>query len=335
MSDKYKHSEQLENVLKYMNNTMTDQERYKFERELERDPFLYEAFEGLSEHKTSEIERDIRGIDVISGKRRLSLGFLKYVGYAAGLALLVFAGYWAVTTIDFSKQQTAKNEAEPENIKFMEPYKPVRTDTIDSLTTVDTTRILVADAALNQQTNAATMQVQPPKPDKTVQKETAKKKSAILTADQQTAIKTEGYNAVETVEVAQEFSEESAITAAAAPIDSREDIEEPINALKRPGVNADPQPLGGSTLFKNYLESNAKYPEGIQNAKKEFVKIRFKITKTGEPTSFFIERSPDDSFSQEAIRLIKSGPKWSPEIKDGIPVDGEVTIRINFKPQDK
>jgi protein TonB len=179
------------------------------------------------------------------------------------------------------------------------------------------------------------MQVQPPKPDKTVQKETAKKKSAILTADQQTAIKTEGYNAVETVEVAQEFSEESAITAAAAPIDSREDIEEPINALKRPGVNADPQPLGGSTLFKNYLESNAKYPEGIQNAKKEFVKIRFKITKTGEPTSFFIERSPDDSFSQEAIRLIKSGPKWSPEIKDGIPVDGEVTIRINFKPQDK
>ena len=41
MSDKYKHSEQLENVLRYMNNTMTDQERYHFERELERDPFLY------------------------------------------------------------------------------------------------------------------------------------------------------------------------------------------------------------------------------------------------------------------------------------------------------
>jgi len=61
--------------------------------------------------------------------------------------------------------------------------------------------------------------------------------------------------------------------------------------------------------------------------------VRFKITKTGEPKAFFIERSPDDNFSQEAIRLIKSGPKWSPKIQDGLPVEGEAEVKIYFRPE--
>ncbi len=107
---------------------------------------------------------------------------------------------------------------------------------------------------------------------------------------------------------------------------------EPEEALKRPGVNAEPEPLGGSSLFKSYLDNNARYPESADSKRKEIVKIRFRVSKTGDPSNFFIERSPGDAFSQEAIRLIKNGPKWSPQIKDGLPVDGEVSVRITFKP---
>ncbi|HUM88823.1 MAG TPA: hypothetical protein PKV50_04780, partial [Prolixibacteraceae bacterium] len=66
MSEKNRYSEQFDVILRYMNNTMTNEERYKFERELERDPFLYEAFDGLSGLKPAEAERAIRSIDVIS-----------------------------------------------------------------------------------------------------------------------------------------------------------------------------------------------------------------------------------------------------------------------------
>jgi len=344
MSEKYKHSEQLEDLLRYLNDTMVGEERYKFERELERDPFLQEAFDGLSEFKSSEIDRDIRSMDVISGKKRLSLGFLKYVAYAAGFALLIFAGYWAVTNIDFSKQQTAKSTTEPENVQFREPYKPAPSEKSDSTALTDSSTIMVADAGLKQADNLqgkATGSViipdgQLPKAEKpAATREQAKKKAAVLDAQKQAALNAEENTSENEIAIENDIATTQAVSSVAENIsenNEREDIEEPINALKRPGVNAEPQPLGGSTLFKSYVDRNANYPDGIQNAKKEFVKIKFKITKTGEPVSFVIERSPDNSFSQEAIRLIQNGPKWSPKIKDGIPVEGEVTLRINFKP---
>jgi TonB family protein len=348
MSEKYKHSEQLVDLLRYMNDAMIGEERYKFERELERDPFLQEAFEGLSVMKPSEIDRDIRGMDVIAGKKGLSLGFLKYFAYAAGFALLIFGGYWAFNSIDFSKHQIVKNETDTIDQKFREPYKPVIVaGSVDS-SSVDSTKILVADATLQQKNNlqqqaigvSTNLQGQLPKTEAPgTTKESVKKKAAFTNAVPQSALKAEENSNTETAPIQNTTESKPAdIVSEPAPTtttDSREDIEEPMNALKRPGVNAEPQPLGGSSLFKNYVDSNTKYPEGIKSTRKEFVKIRFKVTKSGEPTAFFIERSPSDLFSQEAIRVIRNGPKWSPEIKDGIPVVGEVTLKINFKPEEK
>jgi len=341
MSEKYKHNEQLEDVLRYMNCTMPEAERYTFERVLEQDPFLMEAFEGLSEIKASEIDRDIRSIDVISGKKRLSIGFLKYAAYAASVALLIFAGFWAVQNINFSKQQTSKTETESENLEFREPYKPVQTDTIDSLAIVaDSSRMMIADAGLQQSANAQMQTVngqQPTKEKPAPAKDSAKKKSTSLSMAQQAALKAEEETEITTVADQVSLNEVAEISTSDNNTinEPREDIEEPLNALKRPGVNAEPQPLGGNTLFKEYLDKNAKYPAGIQNAKKEFVKVKFKISKVGQPFGIVVEKSPDQEFSREAIRLILNGPKWSPEIKDGIPVEGEVSIKVYFKPTEK
>lgn len=345
MSEKYKHCEQLEDLLRYMNDTMTSEERYKLERELERDPFLQEAFEGLSELKASEIDRNVRGMDVISGKKRLSLGFLKYVAFAAGIALMIVTGYWAFQNINFSKEQIVKNEQDTLDQKFREPYKHVTVvDTIDSLA-VDSSKQFVADAGLNkptiiqgQQANGSgnlSGQIVMIEKSSTL-KETAKKKAALTNVIPQTLSNAEeNNNKAEAISIQanQPNGVEEIVSESTTTDDSREDMEEPLNALKRPGVNAQPQPLGGNTLFRNYIDNNTKYPTGIKNLRKEYVKIRFKISRSGEPINFVIEKSPDDAFSQEAIRLIKSGPKWSPEIKDGIPVESEVTLKINFKPE--
>jgi hypothetical protein len=344
MSEKYKHSERLEETLRYLNDAMTNEERYSFEREVERDPFMQEAFEGLSSIKSSEIDRDIRSIDIFTGKKRKSFFIVKVLAYAAGFALLVSLGFWAVQNIDFSKKKTAETADDSESIQLREPYKPATTDTT---TVVDSSKALVADAGLSQTPTANNLSVQSTltnglvaekgitlKGDQATAKDLNKKKLATKTSNEKSASLIAQEQDVAS-EITKNAESESAVQA--APVSdvqqkSTEDIEEVENALKRPGVNADPEPLGGSTLFRDYLDKNARYPGGIQNAKKEFVKLKFKISKTGQPFGIVVEKSPDQEFSQEAIRLILEGPKWSPEIKDGIPVEGEVSVKINFKP---
>lgn len=340
MSDKYKHSERLEETLRYLNDAMTNEERYSFEREIERDPFMQEAFEGLSSIKSSEIDRDIRSVDIFTGKKRKSIFALKFLAYAAGIALLVSLGYWAIQNIDFSKKQTAKATDDAENILFREPYKPVSTDTIDSTAmVVDSAKLMLADAGLKQTMTGTEISG----------KAAGLEKGSLSKTDQAAALKkkltTKGAadktfsQKIQEPTITETISENSETESSnqSAPISdvqqqSGEDLAEPENALKRPGVNAEPQPLGGTALFKEYLDKNAKYPGGVQNAKKEFVKVKFKISKVGQPFGIVVEKSPDQEFSREAIRLILEGPKWSPEIKDGIPVEGEVSIKINFKP---
>mgnify|MGYP001214754874 CR=1 FL=1 len=331
MSEKSRYSEQFDLILRYMNNTMTNEERYKFERELERDPFLYEAFDGLSGLKPSEAERAIRSIDVISGKRHVSFGFLKYVGYVAAAAIVAAGLYWGFMQIDFSGKEVASNNAKNEDVGFMEPYRPAQSDSIDSIASrenvASTDSLLLAanelktDAILKDNVSAI--------------KEPAKKKQSLQNAAQQVAQKPseeKEQQPLTDVQSTDEIAVGTEETSASEEEYLPEDIEKPEEALKRPGVNAEPEPLGGSSLFKNYLDNNARYPESADSKRKEIVKIRFRVSKTGDPSNFFIERSPGDAFSQEAIRLIKNGPKWSPQIKDGLPVDGEVSVRITFKP---
>jgi hypothetical protein len=344
MSDKYKHSERLEETLRYLNDAMTNEERYSFEREIERDPFMQEAFEGLSGIKSSEIDRDIRGMNIFTGKKRKSFFIVKVLAYAAGFALIVSLGLWALQNIDFSKKQTAEVKEESENILFNEPYKPATTATIDSTALVDSAKVVLADAGLNQSKTGGDLTGKAnglpaeksafSKTDQVTSKDLNKKKLAAKGAAEQMSTQ-KVQEPVSTNKESESVGSEtsaSATTVSDAQQQNNEDIKEVENALKRPGVNADPEPLGGSTLFRDYLDKNAKYPGGIQNAKKEFVKVKFKISKVGQPFNIVVEKSPDQEFSQEAIRLILEGPKWSPEIKDGIPVEGEVSVKINFKP---
>lgn len=348
MSDKYKQSERFEETLRYLNDAMSNEERYSFERELERDPFMQEAFEGLSGIRASEIEKDIRSLDIISGKKRKSLFFVKVLAYAVGVALLFSLGYWAFQSIDFSKPQTAKSTDESDKLQLREPYKPAATQTIDS-STVDSDDVIVADGGMDQ-SKAGNNLSQPtdknsimagkgslPKNDQATTKDLNKKKQTIKVPGEKSQT-THANDTAKTPEIKKDTGKseteaaKQSISVSQIGEQDSEDSSEPENALKRPGVNAEPLPLGGTTLFKDYIEKNAKYPHGIQNARKEFVKVKFKISKVGQPFEIVVEKSPDQEFSQEAIRLILEGPKWSPEIKDGIPVVGEVSMKINFKP---
>lgn len=90
------------------------------------------------------------------------------------------------------------------------------------------------------------------------------------------------------------------------------------------------RPKNGFKAFKNYLLTEMQYPEG--ESEKRTVKLEFFVETDGSLSDIQITNMPGKSFEEEAIRLIKEGPKWVPATVDGKPQREKVKIKIRFKP---
>lgn len=82
------------------------------------------------------------------------------------------------------------------------------------------------------------------------------------------------------------------------------------------------QPKGGWAIFEDYLKNNNKLfsNSGLS------VELGFSIGKDGKPTDIKILKGQDKSLEDEAIRLLKSGPKWNYGSK--LSNKGAVTIKF-------
>ena len=93
-------------------------------------------------------------------------------------------------------------------------------------------------------------------------------------------------------------------------------------------------PGGQQELFK-YLAENVKYPviaqeNGIQGR----VICQFVVNKDGSIVDVQAVRSSGEpSLDKEAIRVIKSMPKWKPGKQRGKPVRVKYTVPVNFRLQ--
>ncbi len=91
-------------------------------------------------------------------------------------------------------------------------------------------------------------------------------------------------------------------------------------------------PGGQQALFK-YLSENVKYPAVAQkNGIQGRVICRFVVDKDGSITDIEVLRSSGDaSLDNEAVRVIKSMPKWIPGMNKGKPVRVQYSVPINFR----
>ena len=93
-------------------------------------------------------------------------------------------------------------------------------------------------------------------------------------------------------------------------------------------------PGGQAALFK-YLSENVKYPviaqeNGIQGR----VICQFTVNKDGSIVDVEVVRTGGDaSLDKEAVRVIKSMPKWTPGKQRGQAVRVKYTVPVNFKLQ--
>ena len=92
-----------------------------------------------------------------------------------------------------------------------------------------------------------------------------------------------------------------------------------------------PQYPGGADALKNYLKDNLKYPAtAIDNGIEGVVDVAFVVKADGSIGSIKIVRMVDPDLESEAIRLVKGMPAWIPADQNGVPVDAQTQIEVNF-----
>jgi protein TonB len=91
---------------------------------------------------------------------------------------------------------------------------------------------------------------------------------------------------------------------------------------------------GGDAELMKFLSSHIKYPvvaeeNGIQGR----VIAQFVVERDGSISDVKVIKSVDPSLDKEAIRVLKSMPKWIPGKQNGAPVRVKYTVPVTFRLQ--
>lgn len=91
-------------------------------------------------------------------------------------------------------------------------------------------------------------------------------------------------------------------------------------------VEQQPMFPGGPAALVKYLSEHTKYPVVAQeNGVQGRVTVQFVVEKDGSISDVHVLRGVDPSLDKEAVRVVKSLPRWTPGKQNGI------TVRVNYR----
>ncbi|MDX9904250.1 MAG: energy transducer TonB [Bacteroidales bacterium] len=90
-------------------------------------------------------------------------------------------------------------------------------------------------------------------------------------------------------------------------------------------------PVGGWEAFNDWTRPNISHAGELTSPAERLVVVAFKVRSDSTLYDLKVVRSPGDSYSREALRLLREGPKWTPAVRDGQVVEEKVSISIVFK----
>jgi protein TonB len=126
-----------------------------------------------------------------------------------------------------------------------------------------------------------------------------------------------------------------------APVDTNSHVIEKIEIVKNdldsaildiPDLTEMPRFEGGDAALIRYIAEHAKYPVSAQEQGIEgTVYIRFVVTRTGKIGDVKVLRSADPLLDDEALKVVKLLPAWTPGKKNGYPVNVWFVIPVKFR----
>lgn len=94
----------------------------------------------------------------------------------------------------------------------------------------------------------------------------------------------------------------------------------------------DPEFPDGESALNEYISSNLRYPASAeQNGIDGKVIVQFLVNEEGELSEFSIHQSADPDLDNEALRLVKNMPNWTPASNKNGPVKSYVRLPIVFR----
>ena len=130
----------------------------------------------------------------------------------------------------------------------------------------------------------------------------------------------------DSITITREYKNGVVISFKAFDKSGKEIDEQTIKAVESP-----PAFPGGLDAFAKFLDSTLRYPglakrEGIQGR----VIVSFVIEKDGSVTDIKVVRGVGDGCDEEAVRVMRLSPHWTPGIQNGKPVRVAYTVPIAF-----
>lgn len=96
-------------------------------------------------------------------------------------------------------------------------------------------------------------------------------------------------------------------------------------------VEEQPEYPGGAGAMYKYLMSNIQYPAAAREANIEGkVYVQFVVEKDGSISNVVVKRDIGGGCGVEALRVVRSMPKWKPGKQRGKTVRAQFTLPVNF-----
>ena len=274
-------------------DTQDDEERTSYDDEPEIK---------TSHHPSNKVK--VKDADVNNSKAKMPAWVEKYGKYGAVAILLMVGAFFFFSNRNGSPDAT-----------FMESLT-------DSIASLDSAAEMV-DPALEAKESAHSIQAEvKPEPKVENKKPEPEPKPATssgkVESTSQSAAKPEPAKPVEAT-----TSNNAAAESQATKADAIHEV-----------VDEPPSFPGGDAARIAFLSNNLKYPavameQGIQGR----VVSQFVVDKDGSITDVKVVRSLDPMLDKEAVRLVKSMPKWTPGKLNGSPVRVKCILPISFRLQ--
>ncbi|MBL0036990.1 MAG: energy transducer TonB [Flavobacteriales bacterium] len=114
-----------------------------------------------------------------------------------------------------------------------------------------------------------------------------------------------------------------------APTSSPSATRTPLPVRMEP-VETKPTFPGGMGAFYTFLEANIKHPD-LAKPVSGTVEVGFTISASGQVENAEIVKGLDPGYNAEALRVIRSMPRWKPGEQDGKPVPCRLQMPMQFR----
>jgi outer membrane biosynthesis protein TonB len=318
----------LTGFIRYTDDRMNGDERNALERELQKDHFADEALEGLSSITSREALEDISSLQNQLKNRVVNRQRYIFYRIAASIAVLIaISSIFIIVEINKPKQAASGiSRSEPATIAESGPItspagKMERTEQPVS------SREKKSESSGDK--NNKSKEEQPPVPVENNLIAGYQLKDSISEVEvklPEADFKQEQIAAVSRAATGAKKSELNA-----ADVTDYEATKAVAEKKDMPDGYMPPQPAGGKSGFDKYIRENLHRPDTLSSEQRVIVVLNFLVLTNGRIDSIRVIRSEGKAFSDEAIRLLRSGPAWMPAEVNGKLVEDKVSVRIVFE----